>query len=128
MYSKITLGIRVSVIPEYDIRNSFPSESRFLFRYNILIENLASESIKLLGRKWLIYDTGFGFSEVSGDGVIGMNPELNPAEQFSYFSNVILRSGIGYMSGTYIFLNTITKETMEVEVPRFELFSEVLCN
>ena len=43
----------------------------------------------------LIYDVSFGFTEVMGDGVIGMTPELQPGESFSYFSNVILRSGVG---------------------------------
>ena len=29
-------------------------------------------------RRWLIYDVSFGFTEVMGDGVIGMTPELQP--------------------------------------------------
>ena len=34
-------------------------------------------------RRWLIYDVSFGFTEVMGDGVIGMTPELQPGESFS---------------------------------------------
>ena len=30
MFSKTTFQIKVSVIPEYDIKNSFPSDNRFV--------------------------------------------------------------------------------------------------
>ena len=128
MYSSITQNIKVSVIPEYDVKNSFPADNRFVFRYNIVIENLGNDAVKLMKRRWLIYDVSFGFTEVMGDGVIGMTPELQPAESFSYFSNVILRSGVGNMQGNYIFKNLVTLETFESDIPKFNLVSEVLCN
>ena len=42
MYSTITNDIKVSVIPEYDTFNSFPANNKFVFRYNIIIENLSN--------------------------------------------------------------------------------------
>lgn len=128
MYSSITQNIKVSIIPEYDVKNSFPADNRFVFRYNIVIENLGNDAVKLMKRRWLIYDVSFGFTEVMGDGVIGMTPELQPGESFSYFSNVILRSGVGNMQGNYIFKNLETLETFESDIPKFNLVSEVLCN
>ena len=128
MVSKTTDSVRVTVVTEYDVKNSFPSENRFVFRYSITIENLKENSIKLLKRKWLIYDVGFGFTEVSGDGVIGLTPEIHPGESFSYFSNVILRSGVGNMSGIYLLRNEESEDHFEVEIPKFELVSEVLSN
>ena len=128
MASKTTFNIRVSAEPVYDYKNSYPSENRFVFRYNIFIENLGNIPVQLLRRKWLIYDVGYGFTEVAGDGVIGLTPELMPESDFSYFSNVILRSGVGNMSGTYTFRNLISDEIFEVEIPKFTLHSLVLCN
>lgn len=128
MYSAVSNGIKISVIPEYDIKNSFPAENRFVFRYNITIENLKSDAVKLLKRRWLIYDLGFGFTEVKGDGVIGLTPILEPGESFRYFSNVILRSGVGNMQGNYALENLLTGEIIETEIPKFSLVSEVLCN
>ena len=128
MNSKTTNSVKVTVKTEYDVKNSFPSENRYVFRYNITIENQGQDAIKLLKRKWLIYDVGFGFTEVSGDGVIGLTPEIKPGEKFSYFSNVILRSGVGNMSGTYFVRNSLTEDTFEVEIPKFHLHSEVLSN
>ena len=128
MDSKTTFNIRVSAQPIYDYKNSYPSENRFVFRYNIFIENLGNIPVQLLRRKWLIYDVGYGFTEVSGDGVIGLTPEIKPEDDFSYFSNVILRSGVGNMSGSYTFKNLLTDEIFEVEIPKFTLHSEVLSN
>lgn len=128
MESKTTFNIRVSAQPIYDYKNSYPSENRFVFRYNIFIENLGDVPVQLLRRKWLIYDVGYGFTEVSGDGVIGLTPEINPEDDFSYFSNVILRSGVGNMNGSYTFKNLVTDEIFEVEIPKFTLHSEVLSN
>ena len=128
MVSKTTNSVKVSVSTEYDIKNSFPSDNRFVFRYHITIENQKDVTIKLLKRKWLIYDLGYGFTEVSGDGVIGLTPEILPGDSFSYFSNVMLRSGVGNMSGVYLFRNLETEEHLEAEIPKFDLLTEVLSN
>ena len=128
MFSTTTFDIKVSVIPVYDSKNSFPSENRFVFRYNITIENLGETPIQLLRRKWLIYDVGFGFTEVIGDGVICLTPEIHPGESFKYFSNVVLRSGVGSMSGVYFCKNLLTKENIEIEIPKFNLVAEVFSN
>ena len=127
MVSKITSEIKVSVIAEYDNFNSYPSENRFVFKYHIEIQNLGTGIVKLLTRKWIIYDLGFGFTEVEGAGVIGLTPVLTSGETFTYFSNVILKSGVGNMTGSYQFEN-FSKETFGVEIPKFNLVSEVLSN
>lgn len=128
MFSTTTFDIKVSVIPEYDIKNSFPSENRHFFKYHITIENLSEFSIKLLRRRWLIYDVGFGFTEVTGDGVIGLTPEIHPGETFKYFSNVVLRSGVGNMSGIFYCKQLLSNTDMEIEIPKFNLLSAVLSN
>lgn len=128
MFSKITSNIKVSVVPEYDSLNSYPAENRFVFKYNIIIENVSDAPIKVLRRKWLIFDVGFGFTEIEGEGVIGLTPELLPDNSFTYFSNVMIRSGIGTMSGMYLVLNEETNEEFEIEIPKFILFADVLIN
>jgi len=128
MFSKITSNIKVSVTPEYDSKNSYPSENRFVFKYNIVIENEGDFAIKILKRKWLIFDVGFGFTEVVGDGVIGLTPEILPNDHFAYFSNVMLRSGVGNMSGKYLVRNEETHENFEIDIPKFNLLSAVLIN
>ncbi|MEN4762065.1 Co2+/Mg2+ efflux protein ApaG [Chryseobacterium sp. C39-AII1] len=128
MFQKITSNIKVSVIPEYDSKNSYPSENRYVFKYNITIENEGGFPIKVLKRKWLIFDVGFGYTEIIGDGVIGLTPEIQSSENFTYFSNVMLRSGVGNMSGKYLVKNMETQENFEIDIPKFNLLSEVLSN
>lgn len=128
MFSKVTHDVKVTVVPEYDSKNSYPSENRFVFKYYISIENLSNEPFKLLKRKWLIFDVGFGFTEVSGDGVIGLTPEILSGDAFTYFSNVMIRSGVGNMSGKYLLQNSVTKENFEIDIPKFNLLAEVLSN
>lgn len=128
MFSTTTFDIKVYVVPQYDTKNSFPAENRFIFRYNITIENLGRDAVQLLRRKWLIFDLGFGFTEVAGEGVIGLTPIIEPGDNFTYFSNVLLRSGVGNMSGFFYCQNLLTKETVEIEVPKFNLVSAVLSN
>lgn len=128
MFSKITSNIKVSVDPEYDSMNSYPSENRYVFKYNIVIENDGDFPIKVLKRKWLIFDVGFGFTEVVGDGVIGLTPDVEIGDNFAYFSNVMLRSGVGNMSGKYLVENLYTKEQFEIDIPKFNLVSEILSN
>jgi len=128
MFSKITSNIKVSVTPEYDSKNSYPSENRFVFKYNIVIENEGDFPIKILKRKWLIFDVGFGFTEVVGEGVIGLTPDIQPNDQFAYFSNVMLRSGVGNMSGMYLVRNEETHENFEIDIPKFNLLSAILVN
>lgn len=128
MDSKTSLDIRVSVTPRYDRKNSYPSENRHVFRYDVLIENRSPLPIQLHRRMWLIYDVGFGFTEVKGEGVIGLTPVILPGKSFEYFSNVILRSGVGTMSGSYQIENLVSQEFLDVEIPKFHLHSSVLSN
>lgn len=128
MFSQTTSNIKVSVIPEYDSKNSYPSENRYVFKYNITIENDGDFPIKVLKRKWMIFDVGFGFTEIIGDGVIGLTPEIPVNENFTYFSNVMLRSGVGHMSGKYLVRNMDTQDNFEIDIPKFNLLSEVLSN
>lgn len=124
----ITQNIKVSVRAEYSPKQSSPIHDSFYFRYHIIIENFGKDTVKLLKRKWTVYDTGFGITEVSGDGVIGLLPEIASGEHFTYFSNVLIHSGIGSMQGKYLLQNMETGENFEVEIPKFNLHSEVLCN
>lgn len=128
MISKITDNIKVSVEPVYDAKNSFPAENRYVFKYNIVIENNSDFPVKILKRKWMIFDVGFGFTEIVGDGVIGLTPDILPGENFSYFSNVMLRSGVGNMSGKYLVENQENASAFEIDIPKFNLVSQVLSN
>lgn len=128
MSSLITNGIKVSVKTEYIPQLSNPDASKHIHYYHITIENHTPNSVKLLRRKWFIFDSLDVPRVVRGIGVIGEQPELEPGETYSYTSSCDLRGGVGYMEGDYDFINPITDEHYSVKIPRFTLTSIVALN
>lgn len=51
-----TLGVTVSVVTNYQADFSDPANGRFLFAYQITIENETQTAIQLLSRHWDIVD------------------------------------------------------------------------
>jgi ApaG protein len=58
---------------------------------------------------------------VEGEGVVGVQPSLNPGEQYQYVSGCNLRTEMGRMSGTYQMENLYNKQLFEVNIPAFEM-------
>ena len=59
--------------------------------------------------------------EVQGEGVVGVQPLIAPAEKYEYMSGCNLRSEIGRMHGTYLMENVNTLKTFNVVIPYFEM-------
>ena len=57
METFITKGIRISVEPSYRPEQSSPKDSKFVFSYEIIIENRSSNIVQLLQRHWIIFDS-----------------------------------------------------------------------
>jgi ApaG protein len=49
----------------------------------------------------VITDANGKVQEVSGDGVVGKQPHLNPGETFRYSSGAVLDTPVGSMYGSY---------------------------
>ena len=93
--------IRIEVASHYVDDQSEPDVGRFVFAYTITIENTGEIPAKLLSRRWLITDANGKVREVSGDGVVGEQPRLNPGESFRYSSGAVLDTPVGAMQGSY---------------------------
>ena len=93
--------IRIQVATQYVDDQSEPDIDRYVFAYTITIENLSDVSAQLLSRHWLITDANGKVQEVSGDGVVGEQPNLRPGETFRYSSGAILETPVGAMQGRY---------------------------
>lgn len=122
MTSMISEGIKVSVETFYQPDYSNPLQSEFMFAYRISIENHNSFPVKLHRRHWHIFDSNGTHREVEGEGVVGVQPSLNPGEDYQYVSGCNLRSEMGRMSGTYQMENLSSKQMFEVNIPAFEMF------
>lgn len=121
MVSKISEGVEVSVETFYQPEHSKPMEGEFMFAYRITLENHNSFPVKLLRRYWNIAESDGSHKEVSGDGVVGVQPILHPSEKYQYVSGCNLRTEMGKMFGTYEMENMLNKTNFTVNVPVFEM-------
>jgi ApaG protein len=128
IYTQVTNDISISVQPAYEAADSNPAIGKFIYSYQVTIENLSNDLVKLLTRHWHIVDSIQIKREISGEGVIGQQPELHPGDVFQYMSWCPLNSPIGKMYGTYTFINLDKKTTFTVDIPEFVLVSDFKLN
>ena len=93
--------IRIQVATNYVNEQSEPDSDRYVFAYTITISNDGNVAAKLLSRHWVITDANGKVQEVSGDGVVGEQPHLQPGEEFRYSSGAVLETPVGAMQGLY---------------------------
>ena len=93
--------IRIQVVTDYIGEQSEPDSDRYVFAYTITISNNGDVPARLISRHWVITDANGKVQEVSGDGVVGEQPHLNPGEAFRYSSGAILETPVGAMQGLY---------------------------
>ena len=121
MVSKISEGVTISVETFYQTDYSNPEHNEYMFAYRITLENNNTYPVQLLRRHWYIFDSNCIHREVEGEGVIGIQPKINPGEKYQYVSGCNLRTEMGKMHGTYFMENTNTKKTFLVNIPSFEM-------
>lgn len=93
--------IRVEVQTKYLREHSDPQKRRFAFGYHVVIFNQTYQAVRLLSRHWVITDANGRTHEVSGQGVVGEQPLIQPSRAFSYQSGTLLLTPVGTMQGSY---------------------------
>jgi len=121
MVSKVTEGVKVSVETFYQPDYSNPVNGEYMFAYKITIENNNPFPVRLLHRHWHIFDSNAAHREVEGEGVIGVQPTIQPGENYQYVSGCNLRTEMGRMHGTYTMENLSDKREFPVNIPVFEM-------
>jgi ApaG protein len=119
-YHRVTEGIRITVSPTFLPEQSRPAAGQWLFAYDIRIENVGTVSAHLLTRHWLIHDSVGEDLEVHGDGVVGLQPVVEPGGVHEYQSFCVLKSPTGHMEGSYTFQRP-DGARFDAGIPRFEL-------
>lgn len=121
MITAITEGIKISVESHYKSEYSRIDGNMYFFDYRISIENRNPFTVQLMRRDWFIYDSLDAPKYVSGEGVVGQQPVIEPGEIYTYSSGCELSSEIGYMTGHYTFQVVASGKEFPVMIPRFEL-------
>lgn len=121
-YERSTRGIQVSVVPDFLEEQSEPTDDHYVWAYTVLIVNASDHVVQLRDRTWHITDASGRTAIVTGDGVIGEQPILQPGDAFEYTSGCPLNTPSGIMFGTYG-METADGERFDVEIPAFSLDS-----
>ncbi|HEU4606597.1 MAG TPA: Co2+/Mg2+ efflux protein ApaG [Chitinophagaceae bacterium] len=120
--------MEVSVETFYQPDYSNPVSGEFMYAYRISIENHNVFPVKLLSRYWFIVDSDGSSREVEGDGVVGVQPVIQPGERYQYVSGCNLRTEMGKMYGVYTMENLDTLTKFDVRVPNFEMLAPFKMN
>ncbi len=128
MVTATTEGVKISVETVYQDEYSNPANSHYVFAYRINIENLSDYSIQLKRRQWFIFDSSGVQREVEGEGVIGLQPVIEPGESHSYVSGCNLTTDMGTMTGSYLMSRLVDNTEFTVDIPKFSLIASYRLN
>jgi ApaG protein len=126
--SLLTHGVRITVQTIFLDEQSSAVGNRFSFAYQVAIQNESVYTIQLLRRHWNIYDALATRRVVIGDGVVGLQPILEPGEAHVYASGCVLPTSVGKMEGHYIMQRVDTGHEFPVRIPSFTLVAPFRLN
>lgn len=112
--------IQVNVQSYYIKEQSNPADNLYVFAYTVNIHNKGSVPAKLLTRHWIITDSDGNTQEVTGEGVIGEQPYIQPGDSFEYTSGTHMETPVGSMHGSYQMIAD-DGVNFDAEIPAFTL-------
>jgi len=119
-YEAETDGIVVRVRPSYLAGQSDPESGRWVWAYQVEIENRGPAPVQLVARHWIITDARGQIEDVRGPGVVGEQPTIPPGNSYSYTSGCPLGTASGSMAGSYR-MTDAEGRTFEATIPAFSL-------
>lgn len=128
MVTAITDGVKVSVETVYQPEYSNPANEHYMFAYRVEISNLSDYAVQLMRRQWFIFDSNGSRREVEGEGVVGLQPIIQPGETHVYVSGCNLKTDMGSMKGAYLMKRDIDGSEFEVDIPEFQLIAPYKLN
>jgi len=126
--TKITDGVKISVETIYQPEYSNPANEHFMFAYRVNIENMTENSVQLLNRHWHIFDSNGTKREVEGEGVVGLQPIIEPGDNHEYVSGCNLKTDMGSMKGSYEMKRIVDDRKFRVKIPEFYLIAPYKMN
>lgn len=93
----VTIRVATRYLPDH-----LPEDTgKYAFAYQVTVTNQNEFPVTLRSRYWLITDANSKQSEVSGDGVVGKQPTIEPGDTFQYTSGAVIETEVGVMQGYY---------------------------
>ncbi|MBA3660752.1 MAG: Co2+/Mg2+ efflux protein ApaG [Gammaproteobacteria bacterium] len=116
--------IIVTTAPSFVAEQSDPAIRKFVWSYDITINNESQSIVQLLTRYWKLVDMTGKIEEIQGVGVVGLQPLLKPDQPFTYRSFCQLATPQGTMEGFYVVQDLVGNQ-FEVAVPKFMLTAPI---
>ncbi len=114
------MSVEINVQTKFMSDQSEPEDARYTFCYTITIHNHSDVPAKLLSRHWHITNADGYSKEVTGEGVVGEQPTLQPGESFRYTSAAIIDTPVGSMEGSYLMMDDDGRQ-FHAKIPAFSL-------
>ncbi|MCX6189264.1 MAG: Co2+/Mg2+ efflux protein ApaG [Bacteroidetes bacterium] len=128
MVAAITNDIKIIIEVEFQQKQPNGLLMENIFAYRITIENQSDHTVKLLRRHWFIIDSAYSQREVEGEGVVGLQPIIEPGGIHQYVSGCNIKSDIGKMYGFYTIEKLIDGKKFKVTIPSFNLVVPYILN
>lgn len=96
-----------------------PKDRPHPFVYFISIINRSAQSVRILGRKWVIHQANDEWIVVEGDGVVNQEPIIKPGDDFTYNSYHVIGED-SQATGSF-FGETEDGSLVLARIPDFEL-------
>ncbi len=120
MSNRTNERVRVSAVASFMPEQSDAEDRQYVFGYRIVIANEGKEAVQLVSRNWTIIDGDGKREEISGPGVVGQKPRIEPGDSFEYESRCPLKTSWGTMEGHYV-MKRDDGRTFDAPVARFYL-------
>lgn len=128
VYKKVTRGFKVCVTPTFIAEESNPSKGQYVHEYKICITNQTEYPAQLLRRMWVI-TSGDGTERlVTGAGVVGEQPIIEPGASHTYSSWTPTEFPLGKMHGKFQMIRLDNDALFNIEVPQFQLTASFIKN
>jgi ApaG protein len=104
----------VSISPSL-VRSNQQNSDQKMWVYFIILTNFGTDSYKLISRKLLIKDGYKQIQEISGTGVVGLNPIIDPRSSFEYCSHIMVDSHEALLQISFVMQNLLTLQNIVIE-------------
>ena len=121
MKTAITEGVKVSIETVFQPEYSSPLNDHFMYAYRVEVSNLTDNAVQLLRRHWEIFDSNSTKRAIDGEGVVGIQPVINPGQTHVYVSGCNLKTDFGSMKGNFTVKRLADDALLVVDIPEFLL-------
>ena len=115
-----TYDINIDIIAEFKNKLYKEQGYEYVWVYNVAIKNNNNFTIQVISRFWQVLHANGYVENISGDGIVGLQPFIEAGHVHNYSSQISLYASSGMMHGHYN-MKDDRGNNLKVVVPAFSL-------